>query len=226
VQTEVTIDGLKETEIHIGDDIAPGSFAWVTGIKDGRARIGLSTKQDAIVYLRNFLETSVLKDRIKDKGIVLGKLIPIGSLQKTFYNRMLVVGEAAGQVKTTTHGGIYYGLISSQFAVETLRKAFAEGNFGTRIMKNYEIRWRDAFNAEIKTGYMLRKFFSHLQNEQIDRLFKIALSNGVMDIVYKKARFDWHSDLIFSLIRHSLFKHISGNENSLSTDRLNKIVHG
>jgi digeranylgeranylglycerophospholipid reductase len=226
VQTEVTMEGLKETEVHLGDDIAPGSFAWVTGIKDGRARIGLSTKQDAVVYLRKFLETSALKDRIKEKGIVLGKLIPIGSLQKTFSERMLVVGEAAGHVKTTTHGGIYYGLMSSQFAVETLRNAFTEGHFGTRMMKKYEIRWKDAINAEIKTGCMLRRFFSHLQNEQIDRLFKIALSNGVMDIVYKKARFDWHSDLIFSLIRHSLFKHVSKNENSLSTDSLNKIVYG
>lgn len=209
VQTEVTMDGVKETEIYLGDNIAPGSFAWVVGLKDGKARIGLSTKQNSVLFLRKFLEGPFLRDRIKDNGVVLSKLIPLGSLRKTFSNRMLVVGEAAGQVKTTTHGGIYYGLISSQFAVDTLKEAFTKGDFGTRMMKKYEIRWRNIFNVEIKTGYMLRRFFSHLQDEQIDRLFKIAMSNGVMDIVYKKARFDWHNDLILSLIRHSLFKQMS-----------------
>jgi digeranylgeranylglycerophospholipid reductase len=117
---------------------------------------------------------------------------------------MLLVGEAAGQVKTTTHGGIYYGLIGSQFAVKTLKEAFKKGDFGPLIMKRYESRWRNTLAIEIKIGYMLRRFFSRLRDEQIEKLFKIAKSNGVMDIVYKKARFDWHSDLIFSLIKHSL----------------------
>jgi len=128
VQTEVAIEGVKETEIYMGNDIAPGSFAWVVGLKDGRAHIGLTTKQDSILFLRRFLESSFLSDRIKEKGAIDCKCIPIGTLQKTYSERTLVVGEAAGLVKTTTHGGIYYGLISSQLAVETLKEAFKEGD--------------------------------------------------------------------------------------------------
>jgi len=75
-------------------------------------------------------------------------------------------------------------------------------------MERYEKRWKKTLDIEIKTGFMVRKFFSHLSDEQIDRFFKIATSDGIMDIVYKKARFDWHSDLIFSLIKHSLYKKI------------------
>jgi len=205
VQTEVKIEGVKEVEVYVGNDIAPSSFAWVVGLKDGWARIGLATKHNAPMFLGRFLESPFLKDRVKERGVILSKLIPIGSLQRTFSNRLLVVGEAAGQVKTTTHGGIYYGLIGSQFAVETLKEAFREGNFDSDILKRYERRWRDTLDTEIKTGYMLRMFFSKLNDRQIDRFFKIAMNNGVMDIIHQKFRFDWHSDLIFPLIRHSLF---------------------
>jgi len=210
VQTEVMMEGLEETEIYVGNGIAPGSFAWVVGIKDGRARVGLTTKRNASSFLTRFLESPFLKERVRERGPFFSKIIPIGSLQRTFSHRLLVIGEAAGQVKTTTHGGIYYGLISSQFAVETLQEAFTKGDFGPRIMKRYEREWKKAIDIEIKAGSRIRKFFSHLQDEQIERFFRIAMSDGVMDMVYKKARFDWHSDLIFSLIHHSLFKAIFG----------------
>ncbi|MDI6891217.1 MAG: NAD(P)/FAD-dependent oxidoreductase [Thermodesulfovibrionales bacterium] len=206
VQTEVKVEGVKETRVYVGNDIAPGSFAWVVGLENGRARIGLTTKHNASIFLRRFLENPLLRGKIKEKGAILYKLIPIGSLKRTYSDRMLVVGEAAGLVKTTTHGGIYYGLISSQLAVETLKEAFRRGDFGSRIMKRYEGRWRERLGAEIKTGYRLRRFFSHLRDEQIDKFFKIAMNDGVMDIVYQKVRFDWHGNLIFSLVRHSPIK--------------------
>ncbi|MEW6163398.1 MAG: NAD(P)/FAD-dependent oxidoreductase, partial [Nitrospirota bacterium] len=210
VQTEVKMEGIKETRIYVGNDIAPGSFAWVVGLENGRARIGLTTKDNAPMFLKRFLkrflEGPQLRDKLNEKGTILSKVIPVGSLKRTYSDRMLVVGEAAGLVKTTTHGGIYYGLISSQLAVETLKEAFRRGDFGSRIMKRYEGRWKQRLGAEIKTGYRLRRFFSHLRDEQIDKFFKIAINDGVMDIVYQKVRFDWHGNLIFSLVRHSPIK--------------------
>ena len=205
-QTEVKMDGVREVEIHVGNSIAPGSFAWIVGLRNGRARIGLTTKNHAPVFLQRFLEGSNMKDKIKERGLILSKPIPLGSLKRTYAERLLVVGEAAGLVKTTTHGGIYYGLISSQLAVETLREAFRSGDFCPRVMGKYERRWKNALDKEIKTGYMLRRFFSCLHDGQIEKFFKIALSDGIMDVVHKKARFDWHSDLIFSLASHSLLK--------------------
>jgi hypothetical protein len=73
-------------------------------------------------------------------------------------------------------------------------------------MKRYEERWKGTLDKEIKVGCRIRRFFSCLKDSQIDRFFRIAMNDGVMDIVYKKARFDWHSDLIFSLIKYSSLK--------------------
>ena len=208
VQTEVAIEELKETEIYIGNSIAPGSFAWAVRLNDGQARIGLTTKHNASMFIERFLKSHFLRDRIKEKGAIISKIIPVGTLRRTFCNRILVIGEAAGLLKTTTHGGIYYGLISSQLAVETFKEVFRRGDFGICSMSRYERLWRKTLDREIKTGYLFRRFFSHFNDEQINRLFRIAMSDGIMNIVYKKAKFDWHGDLILSLIKHSLFKNI------------------
>jgi digeranylgeranylglycerophospholipid reductase len=201
-QTEVKMEGVEEARVYVGNDISPGSFAWIVGLGNGLVRIGLTAKNRAPVLLKKFLEGIHLKDKINGENTILSKIIPVGSLRKTYSDRMLVIGEAAGLVKTTTHGGIYYGLISSQLAAETLTEAFREGNLDSCSMRKYEKQWKNIFDREIKTGYMIRRFFSYLTDEQIDRLFKITLSNGVMDIVYKKLRFDWHCDLVVSLARH------------------------
>ena len=224
VQTEVRMEGVEEARIYIGNDIAPGSFAWVVGLGNGLVRIGLTAKNNAPFLLKKFLERMHLKDRINGKNTILGRIIPVGSLRKTYSDRMLVIGEAAGLVKTTTHGGIYYGLISSQLATETLMEAFREGNLASSLMRKYERQWKNILDREIKTGYMIRRFFSYLTDEQIDRLFKIALSNGVMDIIYEKVRFDWHGDLIFSLTRHFpikqyFSKHLSCRYSALKSEK-------
>jgi digeranylgeranylglycerophospholipid reductase len=206
VQVEVKMEGIEETRVYIGNDIAPGSFAWIVGLGNGNARIGLTAKNHAHVFLQRFLESHFLRDKIKVKDTIMSKFIPIGNMKRTYSERMLVVGEAAGLLKTTTHGGIYYGLISSQLAVDTLKEAFRKSNFGSYTMKNYERRWKSMLNRELKAGHMIRRFFFNLHDGLIDKFFEIALNNGVMDIVNKKVRFDWHSDLIFSLVRHSPIK--------------------
>lgn len=208
VQVEVAMEELKETEIYIGNSIAPGSFAWAVRLNDGQARIGLTTKNNASMFLKSFLKIHFLRDRIKEKGAIIGKIIPVGTLRRTFSDRILVIGEAAGLLKTTTHGGIYYGLISSHLAVETFKEAFRRGDFGICSMSRYERLWRKTLDREIRLGTVVRRVFSHFHDEQINRLFKIAMSDGIMDIIYKKVKFDWHSDLVFSLMKHSLFKNI------------------
>jgi len=206
VQTEVKMDGETAVRIYVGKKIAPGSFAWVVRLGNGRARIGLTTKDHPSIFLKRFLESHHLRDKIEEQGMILNKIIPVGTLKRTYSERMLVVGEAAGLMKTTTHGGIYYGLISARLAAETLTEAFDIGNFGASIMEKYEKRWRDMLGTEIKIGHRLRRFFSSLQDWQIDGFFKIAMSDGIMDLVHKKVKFDWHNDLIFSLVKHSLIK--------------------
>jgi flavin-dependent dehydrogenase len=90
--------------------------------------------------------------------------------------------------------------------VRALQEAFRERDFGKHTLSLYERHWKKYFEKELRSGFLIRKVFSQMQDRHINALFKTALTDGVMDVVYKKARFDWHSDLVFSLFRHSLMR--------------------
>jgi flavin-dependent dehydrogenase len=115
-------------------------------------------------------------------------------------------------VKTTTHGGIYYGLICARIAVETLVEAWKKQDFSSAIFAQYERRWRELLEPEILKGIRFRRFFSHLTDGQIEWFFKMSQKDGIMDLLHKKARFDWHGEFISSLIQHAFFKKYFGKE--------------
>ena len=206
---EVVLDvaGLRETEIYVGRDIAPESFAWVVPMSSEKARIGMTTRENAELFLRSFLHNSRIRDRIKSHNPKINvDVIPIRPIKKSFTRRVLVVGEAAGQVKSTTCGGIYYGLISAKLAVETIEGAFSQDRFDDGILKRYEQRWRRELGGELEIGYRLRQIFSGIEDKQIDRLFKILNSDGIGPVIQRKAQFDWHKDLILMLSRHGILR--------------------
>jgi digeranylgeranylglycerophospholipid reductase len=205
-QTEILMDNLSVTEIYLGRNVAPSSFAWAVDLKDGRARVGLITRKGASKFLQSFLNSHFLKRRIREAGSILQRTIPFGGLERTYSDRLLAVGEVAGQVKTTTHGGIYYGLIAAQAAAETLSDALHRDDLGAQRLEAYERRWRALLEPELQKGQFFRRFFERLSDPHIDRLFSLALKDGVLDLIHKKAVFDWHGELIASLMEHTLIK--------------------
>ena len=205
-EAELDVDGMGETEIYVGRRIAPGSFAWVLPINAGKAKIGITTPENADLFLRSFLNKPVIRHRIKSHNPRINvEVIPITPIERSFTERVLVVGEAAGQVKSTTCGGIYYGLISAQFAVETIGEAFSRSRFDNEFLRTYERRWRRELGGELEIGYRLRQIFSGIRDRQIDRLFEILNSDGIATLIHARARFDWHKDLILMLSRHMIF---------------------
>ena len=51
------------------------------------------------------------------------KILPLSRISRTYGDRFIVVGDAAGLVKPTTGGGIYYSLVSASIGAECVRAA-------------------------------------------------------------------------------------------------------
>lgn len=208
IQTDINIEGVNDIEVYLGKKIAPGSFAWVVPTNGKSTKTGLITKKNPAEFLKKFLQNPLIAHRLKTYDIQAKcSPIPLGRIPKSYAKRLVVVGEAAGQVKTTTGGGIYFGLLCSEIAVKTIIKAFESGNYTEKTFKEYEVTWRSKLEHELKAGIMLRNLFSRLSDHQIDLLIDIAKRNGILPII-KKSDFDWHKDLIASLFRHLFSKKI------------------
>ncbi|GAF84789.1 unnamed protein product, partial [marine sediment metagenome] len=112
------------------------------------------------------------------------------------------VGNAAGQVKPTTGGGIYFGLLCAEIAVNTLHRGLANDDLSARRLAGYERGWRRKLGRELEIDYYARKFYQRLSDQQIDRIFDIIKSHGIDEALLKAKdlSFDWHSGAVLRLM--------------------------
>ena len=140
-----------------------------------------------------------------DPDSIRVKAIAQGLLSRTFGDRVIALGEAAGQIKTTTGGGIYYGLMCADIAAAAVHACFSRGDFSASALAPYEKNWKSALQKEIILGHMTRRMCARLSDSQIERIFRLAQTDGILPIIREKADFDWHSDLILALVKRLSF---------------------
>jgi len=208
VQAEVYGSGFDHTEVYLGNKVAPGSFAWLIPLGDERGLVGLTTEKDSFQHLQFLSHKLQAEKDISRVTNLQHSTIPLGIIPKAITRRILVVGEAAGQVKTTTNGGIYYGMIGAEIASQVLNKAFQQNRFDEEIFHEYDQLWRAKLAPEIQLGLKLREIYSLLSDSRIDMLFNIVSMDGLLPIIKKNLNFDWHKGLISSLISNPLIRRL------------------
>ncbi len=196
-QAEVEMDGLGDVEIYLGRKVAPEAFGWVVPLQPGIARIGLVATKEAPVYFRQLFQHPRIAGRVRTpQPKMLLSPVPTEPIDRSYADRVLVVGEAAGQVKTTTQGGIYYGMLCAAMAAETLAEAARLDDFRAEALQRYELGWKEAIGQELKMGLSLRQIFARLSDNQIDALVELGTRDDIIGLVKRLAQFDWHRDLI------------------------------
>lgn len=201
-QAEVDINGVDEVEVYFDKSLAPGGFAWLVPTANGKGLAGLLTRNQADSRLKNLLDILSHQGKIASRDVPASYgTIPLRPLPKTYANRVLVVGEAAGQVKPTTGGGIYYGLLCANIATDVIHQAFRAGNFSAAALSDYEKKWRARLSRELTIGYWARNLLGKLGNNYIDYLFQLASKKGVPELIAttKNSYFDWHSQFLLQI---------------------------
>jgi flavin-dependent dehydrogenase len=125
---------------------------------------------------------------------------------------VLVVGDAAGQVKPTSGGGLYYGLLCADMAAATLHQALAEDDLSARRLAGYERDWKRRLGWELRIGYWARRLFERLSDKQLDRIFNLIKANGIDEALLKAEdlSFDWHGKAILRLLGNAVVAKVAG----------------
>jgi digeranylgeranylglycerophospholipid reductase len=207
-QVELPISfAASNIQIHIGRDFAPGSFAWVIPAGKNTSRIGLILNRRGKKWLRKMLEQRLnISVRQLNERALRTKPIAYGPVRRSVRDRILTVGEAAGQIKTTTGGGIYFGLLCSEIAVDRIYKALHNGT----DLSEYETTWRSALASEFDIGIILRNIAANLSDPDIENLFKFVKKNRYwVNLLVPRIDFDYHSNVIYFCIKGfgALLKH-------------------
>jgi geranylgeranyl reductase family protein len=206
-QAELPCDRLGPVEVHFGSAAAPGGFSWAVPVqRHDRAsvRIGVMCASDARLHFRQMVERVAARWGIRPDPACAPrhKVLPLGPIGRTIRDRLVAVGDAAGLVKPTTGGGIYYSLLSAELAAETLVPALRANLVGIERLEPYERAWRHHIGSELRWQLILRRIAQRLPDADIDRLFDLARTDGLMPIVRRTARFNRHRDFIMALLKH------------------------
>ena len=123
-QTEVRTPPGEGLDLFFRPDLAPTGFSWLVPITrsgEPHAKVGVMAPTHPRRVLDRFLNDLVLARKVSGPpGPVVTRLLPLAPLARTYGDRLLAIGDAAGLVKPTTGGGIYYSLLSAMWAAETV----------------------------------------------------------------------------------------------------------
>jgi flavin-dependent dehydrogenase len=129
----------------------PRFFAWRIPRGDAGVEYGLAAPPSA--------DVTALFDRLQSAYGVetdhrCSGAIPVGPPDSVTGDRVFLVGDAAGQTKPFTGGGILYGMTAADAAARTVDPADPE------TLADYETAWRDALAREIRLGGLVRRAYS------------------------------------------------------------------
>ena len=169
VEAAFAVEDPEKVEVHLG--VAPGLFAWVIPLGESRARIGLCSIDHGCDRLRAFLKTDSIRKRLRGSPLALNVGgLPLGPPPATAVEGLLAVGDAAGQVKPTSGGGIYPGLVAAKIAGGVAAAAAMEEDGSLQRLSEYDRLWRQAVGTELETGMRLYRMMNKMTAAETDEL--------------------------------------------------------
>lgn len=166
----------KIVELFFDKAVAPGFFGWIAPEPKGVVEVGIGIGQGhgnskaAYERLAKMQRVSefLASARLRDHG---ASVIPIGLREKFSDNKkeVILIGDAAGQVKATTGGGIIFGGNGALIAADAIDRHIKLG----ANLEEYERLWRNRYWIDMKMHAAIRKLYSGLDARHIASLMGI-----------------------------------------------------
>jgi len=203
-QMYVESHSLEETEVYLSPSLAPGGFAWAVPTNGDGCRVGLLSSKQPRQRLLRFADALEARGAIRRNGAEMTcRTVPAGPRTPSYGDRVMVIGDAAGQVKATTSGGIYYGLLGANAAVRAADEALRTGDLSATQLVRYEHQWLGQIGAEQRGGQVLRRLHATLTDRDMEALFWLARRTGIPRVL-GRLQFDWHTTGLLTVLWRDL----------------------
>lgn len=208
--SQFIMSGVKDierefVEIYQSNSLIPGFFGWIIPMDDERAKVGLGvTNPPASKMLENLINKHpIIKQKLSSAKIEkrMSGAIPIGSyIKRTYADNVLVVGDAAGQTKPTTGGGVIFGGIAAKIAGEVSSQAIKNEDLSSRFLSEYEKRWRQEFRKNLNVMKLVRNYLNSLEDEHVEKLFNLLNKPKIKEKISRFGEVDNQAKIVFRLI--------------------------
>ena len=182
-------------EVIFDQEKYPGFFAWIIPSDEGKGKVGIAGKGANV--------SDTLNEFLKQKGefSTIRKIFaPIwikGPIKRFVESNTVIVGDAAGQAKPTTAGGIFTSGMGGVYAGQAIA-AFLKTN-ERKELDNYQKKWTERFGKEFEKQLLARKILERMDNQTINKLFE-TITPDIINEISEKDDFDFHTSSIIKLL--------------------------
>jgi len=192
-------------DIFVGNNVAPGFFAWNIPTEDG-ARIGLcvtTNKHGPRHYFDSLQKNKALRERMKHLELerYIAGVIPIGQMKTICTDRVMLAGDAAAQVKPLSGGGIYLGLLAGKYCAEVAAGALENNELLEKNLREYENLIKNDVGKELKRAYALRKIYRGLKDKHLEEGFDILGDEKIRGFIAKSGDIDYPASLTKAVLQ-------------------------
>lgn len=196
-QYEIYADWIKKGKVEVifDQERYPGFFAWIIPSSEGKGKVGVAGRGI------NVAET--LDKILEEKGnySTIRKIFaPIwikGPIENFVDGKTVIVGDAAGQAKPTTAGGIFTSGMGGVYAGQAISEYLKTDN--KVDLEEYQKRWIDRFGKEFEKQSFARKILERIDNNTINKLFE-SITPEITKEISEKDDFDFHTSSIVKLL--------------------------
>jgi digeranylgeranylglycerophospholipid reductase len=186
---DLDLEDPTRNEFYIGENYAPGGYAWVFPKSKTVANVGLGVRKKhtkaPINYLKEFCDNDL---RFRNAKILKknGGICPVsGVLDKITMDGLILIGDAAGMLIPMTGAGIHSAIESGKMAGKVAAEAVQENNVSNKKLsqfrKEFDKYWGKRIKESSKVVEMLDKFKDedlNIMAEVINNDDIVALANG------------------------------------------------
>jgi digeranylgeranylglycerophospholipid reductase len=168
--------------LMVGQKYSPAGYAWIFPVNKNTVRVGVGIGKpesglDPTERLKELLETKL--GPIKK----LGKLTPIefhyglipndGLSRKTVYDKLILVGDSAGQANPLVLEGIRYAIMFGRVAGDISADAVKSGDTSEKSLKKYEEYWQKEIKSKINSASKIQNRWIGLTDEEWDKELEV-----------------------------------------------------
>ncbi|MGY5149778.1 MAG: NAD(P)/FAD-dependent oxidoreductase [Candidatus Nitrosopumilus sp. bin_68KS] len=196
-QYEIYSNWIKKGKVEVifDQEKFPGFFAWIIPSGEGKGKVGVAGRGI------NVAETldKILEEK-KNFSVIRKIFAPIwikGPIDNFVEGKTVIVGDAAGQAKPTTAGGIFTSGMGGVYAGQAISK-FLKTNDKSDL-EEYQKKWMSRFGKEFEKQSLARKILERLDNNTINKLFE-SITPEITKEISEKDDFDFHTGSIIKLL--------------------------
>ncbi len=203
---EAVVDLPRDDYVHVfvGPELAPGWFGWAIPLGDGRARLGIGcwggSGEPLRCYRRLREAFPALLGRARELRFY-GGTIPLAPAPLTYGDGVVLVGDAAGQVKPFSGGGIYTGLVAAHLCARAALDAFARDDLSAASLSSYQRAWQRALGRELARSRRLRRLGLSLGQGELALLARALSRPALRELAVRYADIDYPSRTLLRLAR-------------------------